>query len=825
MVRGIVYSGTTTPLRKSSWLAAAALCLLYAVVPAAIAGPPAGVSQKLATYHAEVRITDYGVPHIKADDYAGLGFGIGYVSAQDTLCELAERVVTTSAQRARYFGATETNIRSDLYYQYLIDSRTIENILDGDTASVATPSERAREYRRGFAAGVSRYIRETGVDNLPDPRCRGAEWVREISELDLWRPASVTQLEAIVAAQPPVFVAGGVALTNVPDDDPRPVPEPIGSNAVGLGGETTMTGRGMLLANPHFPWAGGNRFYRMHLTIPGELNVVGAGPINTGTVGIGHNESMAWTHTVSTATRFGYFELTLNPENPTEYLYEGEWQAMGRHDVTIEARQADGSLTPETGTIYTTRFGPMIVSGTFPWTTTRGFALRTFEPSLSSIDQYLSIWQANDVHELFDALVRHQATTFNTIAADANGEAFFGDLGAIPHVTNAKAAQCTISPLAQALWFSFRVPVLDGSRAECEWGIDADAAVPGAFAATSAPHLFRRDYVHQANDSHWLTNPDEPLEGYSRIFGDERTQRSLRTRLGLHMVDERLAGTDGLPGVMFDLETLQLAMYGNRNLSAEMARDAVVERCRQVGQVVVGGVTVELEPACDVLADWDLRVNTDSRGAHLWRQFVANGGLQWQTPFSAADPVNTPHTLDTAGAGVITALVQAVMSLNQLGLPLDREWGSVHFVIRDGQRIPIHGGASAEGIFNVNTATGPFPGVGWPIIGSGASWIMAVEFTDDGPRSAGVLAYSQSTNPESPHFSDQTRLYSEYGWDDLRFSEEAIAAGLIDSYVVSEGQRDCLQDGWRRFGAPAFANQGECVSYFARLRGGVEAGR
>jgi acyl-homoserine-lactone acylase len=799
----------------------AAFSLLLGVAHATTAAMPPAVAQDLVTYQAEVRITDYGVPHVKADDYAGLGFGIGYVSAQDTLCELAERVVTTSAQRSRYFGATESNIRSDLYYQYLIDTRAVETILEGDPASIATPSARAREFRRGFAAGVSRYIRETGVDNLPDPRCRGVEWVREIDELDLWRPPSATQLEAIVSAQPPVGSAGPFARTKVIFDEPMPDPEFIGSNAYGFGAEATVTGRGMLLANPHFPWEGNNRFYRMHLTIPGELNVIGAGLINTGLVGIGHNASMAWTHTASTATRVGYFELTLNPENPTEYLYEGEWHPMGRHDVTVQVRQGDGSLAPETGTIFTTRWGPMFTSGALTWTSTRGFAIRTFEPSLSSFDQYFAIWQAKDVRELFAALARYQATGFNTIAADANGETLFGDLGAIPHVTEQKASQCIISPLGQGAWLQARIPILDGSRASCEWDIDPDAAVPGAFAATSAPHLFRRDYVHQANDSHWLTNPNEPLEGYSRIFGDQRTPRSLRTRIGLHMVNERLAGTDGLPGVMFNLETLKQVMYGNRNLSAEMARDAVVDRCMQVGQVVVGGETIDLVPACNVLADWDLRVNTDSRGAHLWRQFVFYGGLQWQVPFNVNDPVNTPHTLNTAGAGAITALVQAILNLRQLGIALDRPWRDVHFVVREGRRVPIHGGMGAEGVFNVIWATGPFPGVGWPIVTSGAGWIMAVEFTDEGPKSAGVLTYSQSTNSESPHFADQTRLYSEYGWDDLRFSEEAIKAGLVRSYVVSEGQHDCLRGGWRSFIKPTFKNRGECMSYFTTLRGGV----
>jgi len=71
------------------------------------------------------------------------------------------------------------------------------------------------------------------------------------------------------------------------------------------------------------------------------------------------------------------------------------------------------------------------------------------------------------------------------------------------------------------------------------------------------------------------------------------------------------------------------------------------------------------------------------------------------------------------------------------------------------------------------------PQLGWTSIRHGASFIMAVEFTKDGPVSEGILSYSQSTNPASAHHSDQTRLYSQKGWDDLRFSPEAARKGTV----------------------------------------------
>ena len=64
---------------------------------------------------------------------------------------------------------------------------------------------------RGYVAGYNRYLRETGVDNIPDPRCRGAAWVRPITEMDAYRrfyqlgliASQGVAIDGIGGAQPP----------------------------------------------------------------------------------------------------------------------------------------------------------------------------------------------------------------------------------------------------------------------------------------------------------------------------------------------------------------------------------------------------------------------------------------------------------------------------------------------------------------------------------------------------------------------------------------------------------------------------------------------
>ncbi len=63
------------------------------------------------------------------------------------------------------------------------------------------------------------------------------------------------------------------------------------------------------------------------------------------------------------------------------------------------------------------------------------------------------------------------------------------------------------------------------SRSACMWGgKEAGAADEGLLPNSRIPFRFRRDYVHNGNDSHWLANPSAPLEGFDRIVGIERAE-------------------------------------------------------------------------------------------------------------------------------------------------------------------------------------------------------------------------------------------------------------------------------------------------------------
>ncbi|MGX6648741.1 penicillin acylase family protein [Maricaulaceae bacterium MS644] len=737
-------------------------------------------------YSAELIRSAYGVPHVIASDYGGVGYGLGYAAAEDNACMIFDRDLTLRGERAKYLGAGENdaNIASDLYHRALLDDGIVQALLNGPEGDVDTPGGEARAFIEGYAAGVNRWLADTGAANIPDPRCAGAAHIQPLTANSVWSGVLILPfgqlIEPVISAAPPE-AGGPVVEARLDLTDEAPV---MGSNAYAIGAEASRNRRGVLLGNPHYPWDGMLRFYRSHLIIPGELNVVGAGLVTTPFVGIGHTEHLAWSHTVSTARRYGFFELTLDPEDATRYLVDGESRPMRARDITIEVAGEDGATAQLTRTLYETEFGPLVETDRMAWTAERAFAVAAPSQGLRFIDQYLAMYRAGNVRELHDALSRYQATAFNTIAADSGGEAYLGDMGLTPAVDDALIAACAASDLARGFWIQARTPVLDASRSECRWysdrpGATRVSAAGGVFGPADAPSIFRDDFTANSNDSPWLSNPEAPLTAYSAIYGDQGTQRSLRTRLGVDQIEQRLAGTDGLGEPGFDLETITQVMFSNRHHGGELVRDDLVTLCREDGGP-------ELQPACEALASWDLKVDTDSRGALLFNAFAGAGGLQWAVPYDPAQPLTTPHTLDVSNPAVLTALRTGAGQLAALSIPLDAPLGEFQTEPRGDARIPIHGGPGHLGVFNMIYGTQPQPELGIAKIVHGSSWIMAVEFTEDGPFAQGILSYSQSTNPNSPHFADQTRAYSAKTWIGMPYYEAEVRAEAVSRIELEE---------------------------------------
>lgn len=715
---------------------------------------------------ADIRRTSYGVPHIRANDERGLGVGIGYAYAQDNLCLLANEVVTVNGERARFFGPEQAtleernNLASDVFFTWL-------NTPDAVDAFWKAQSPQMQQRIQGYVAGYNRYLKEQGAP----AQCQAA-WVRPLVVEDLVKltrrllvEGGVGQFaEALVGATPPQATAGvqpSAKAFELAAANQQRFTLDRGSNAVAVGRDRSFNGRGMLLANPHFPWVGGMRFYEMHLTIPGQLDVMGAALPGLPVVNIGFNQHLAWTHTVDTSKHFTLYRLTLDPKDSTRYMLDGKSIPLDKKAVTVQVKQADGSLKGVTHNVYSSQFGPVVQwPGKLDWDSHYAFSLR--DANLGNdrvLQQWYAMNRAGSLKELQTSVHTLQGIPWvNTLAADDQGQSLYMNLSVVPNVSAAKLAQCS-DPRA-----GLQMIMLDGAHSACAWDIDPRAAQAGIFPADQLPQLQRTDYVQHSNDSAWLANPKAPLTGFSPVISQDNISLGPRARFAI----QRLQSLDKHPIGVADLQNM---VMGNEVYLASQVMPDLLTFCAKH----LGADATALRPLCSSLKNWDQRANLDS-GVGLVHFINLMQHLQqvpdaWRVAFDPAHPLTTPTGLAIDRAPVAKALREAMLAssadVDKLGLS---RWGDIQV---SGQT-PIHGGPQELGIYNAMQTVPRADGKREVV--SGTSYLQIVTFDDKGPNAIGVLAFSESSNPASNYSKDQTQAFSEKNLRPLPFTDAQIKA-------------------------------------------------
>jgi acyl-homoserine-lactone acylase len=700
----------------------------------------------------EIRRTTDGIPHVRADSWRELGVGVGYVQAQDALCTLAEAFVTYEGRRAWFFGADgkparnatfgrPKNVDLDFFFRSQADDAMLARYRDSNPPALA-------ELVEGYADGYNRYLADAREKRQAagGQACLAQPWVRDIGANDIYRRMYAAQIAAgyarfvtEIANAKPGTPDKAAAMATAPDgaalrgllaqgvgDEPG-----IGSNMFAIGREATGGDDAVLFGNPHWYWGGPDRFYQMHLTLPGRLDVAGASFLGVPIIMIGFNDHVAWSHTVSAARRFGLFDVTLDPADPTRYQVDGGTEAMTAREVSVEVRGDDGKARRLTRTFYRTRHGLMIDLGghnrAFGWGATHAMAIRDVNADNFRVFRNYFQWnQARSLDE-FVAIQRREVAPpwVNTVAIGrGDGRVWYGDIGAVPNVPDALRTSCATPLAAGFAKFDPYTPVLDGSRAACAWRIDPAAVQPGAMPGEALPWLLRDDYVANMNDSYWFTNSRRPLEGFPLLLGGERKPLMLRGRLGHRMALDLLGA--GLPAealgrrVMRDVLTptvYSADLFKDEALAQACAQphvelDAAARKAAGLAAGAAGSVgatelrKVDIGKACATLRRWANKGDVADRGALLWEAFWERlqkipEAERYGVAFSAGAALDTPRKLLAGEGKAARALAATVLEFGAKGWALDAPLGERRYVESGGKRLPLFGGCASDGYFVV----------------------------------------------------------------------------------------------------------------------------
>ncbi len=718
-----MYGDHHAPLLKIGALAPA--LALFAAGPAEVTGQSPDLAQRV-----EIRRTDYGVPHIRADNLAAAFFGLAYCHVEDYGERVVMALVRARGELARYLGpdSLDADFRNRRTFARAVETY---HLFDPDTRHVFA----------GYAAGVNHYI-VVHPDEFPSwvqPNFTGhdvaARWIATANQGKVRRfLARLADAAADTAA----------AATD----------EAEGSNAWAFAPSRTRSRRAILLRNPHLNWDAG--YYEAQLTVPGVINFYGDFRVGHPLFyNGGFNERLGWATTNNSPDLEEIYALSVDPQRPDHYLFDGASVPLRRQTVTVEFKNGDG-LGRQTREFWDTPLGPVIHRGGGNIYVVRAAG----DGEYRAVQQFLRMMQARNLEEWKAAMRMRAQLGSNFTYADRDGNIFYLWNATLP-----------------------ALPVPSGGDTLAVPAVRADQVWTRIAPFDSLPQLRnpRGGYLQNANDPFHFTNLNAVMDSAALPAYFPEPDLRLRSQHSLELVHNRRR---------LSLEDVIRLKHSPRMLLADRVKDELVAAVR------ASEPDPQVAAAIELIEKWDNSVAPDSRGGVLFetwfRRYLVGdtSGVRvtdemwdaaFREPWTAAQPTATPRGLGDAERAA-TAFVWAVEETRRRFGSWDVAWGDVHRLRRGGVDVPVGGCSGALGCFRVLRFEEED---GVRIASGGDGWVLAVEFGDP-PKAYSVLAYGQSAREDSPHFDDQAEMFARGELKRVAFTEAEIAAQLIRRYHPGE---------------------------------------
>lgn len=718
--------------------------------------PRDSAAEAAVASRVEIVRTEYGVPHIYAQDLEAMGFALGWVQSEDYGDDVAVGLVKTRGEYALHVGRDSIDSDFDARPGYLRAVATFHR-LDPDTRAVY----------RGFAAGVSHYVRLhpelfpewMEPDFTPyDAHARDVQtwsrgdarsFVRGLEERE--RGADSDMETRAGGASPDAGPADGDAGAEAA----RLAAEAYrldGSNAWALHGSRTTSGNTILLRNPHLSWGAG--YYESHVRVPGVVDFYGDFRIG-GAFGIvgGFNRHLGWATTNNYPEYSQIYALEADPEREDHVILDGASVPLRPEEITVHYRRSGGDTAAESRTTWWSPFGPVIHradGGVYVLKDPRHGEFRRGE-------QFLKMMRATGLEEWLEIMRMRAHPSSNFTYADAAGN--------IVHYYNARLPDLPHAPTGDTA-------AVARTSADVWTELVAWEELPLYVNPAGG-------YVQQANDTPDYTNLNVPMDRDTVAVNLPDRRLRLRSQLSLELIHETPA---------LALEDVVRRKHSPRMLLAERTVDELLAALRSAN-VDVGDDG--LARAVRVLADWDRTAAAGSRGGVLfdawWERYrdAVDAEHRFREDWSPQAPTATPVGVGDASAAV-SAFREAVEDLSARGVSPEASWGDVHRVRRGDVDAPVSGCPSSYGCFR--TLSFAEDADGKLVANRGDGWVFAVEFGPV-PRAYTILAYGQSADEDSPHFDDQAALFARGGMKPIAWTDEDIRRTAVRRYTPGREAR------------------------------------
>ncbi|RUR77033.1 acylase [Chlorogloeopsis fritschii PCC 9212] len=659
--------------------------ILSALLALAWATPSLTVSLRTT----EILWDTYGVPHIYAKDAANAFKAFGWAQMQSHGNLLLRLYGQARGRAAEYWG--EEYLESD---RWVLTVGVPERSRSWYKAQTPT----FRSYLDAFAAGVNAYAKEH-PDLIDD----------EVKAVLPVKPEDVlAHLQRVLYF---TFVVSPERIAGTTEKEQKP-----GSNGWAIAPKKSASGKAMLLANPHLPWADLFLWYEAQINAPG-IDAYGATLVGVPVLAIAFNDNLGWTHTVNTHDGWDAYELKLAGKG---YRFDGQIRPFQTKTISLKIKQKDGTLREQPLVVKSSVHGPVVSEKDG-----KVLALRVVGLDRPGVlEQWWDMARAKNLSEFETALKRLQLPMFTVMYADRAGN--------IMHLFNGQV------PVHQEGDFEYWQGTIPGNTSKTLWTkIHPYQDLPRVLNPKSG-------WLQNANDPPWTTTFPVAIKAdnypsYMAPQGpmDFRAQRSAR------MLAED-------PKISFD-EMVEYK-HSTRMELADRILDDLISAAQKQGSELA-------QRAAKVLAAWDRQANADSRGAVLFATWAEEMDLEqaFSQPWNDKSPRTTPKGLANPTSAAATLEAAAVKVEKAYG-KLDVPWGEVFRLKYGNVDLPANGGYGELGIFRVvdfvPNSDGGFQSF------AGDSYIAAIEFSNP-VRAMALTSYGNATQPNSPHKGDQLQMFAQ----------------------------------------------------------------
>jgi penicillin amidase len=399
----------------------------------------------------------YAVPGIVAQNEQDLYKVVGYISAQDRLWQMDLLRRVTQGRLSEIFG--KDLIETDIFLRKLRLPDNSEKLWD-------QLDEPIKKVLINYADGVNQYI-DSHQDNLPfefsvlgykpekwEPQhsmnlVGFMAWNLEMGyrmEIILHQLKNQLTKEQFAALFPdydamntyayPSFqlpeIKMDTTLVAAIENIRNLTPDIFnGSNNWVVAGKKSTTGKPIFSNDMHLGLDIPGIWTRMHFIIPGKLNVTGVVLPGEPFIVAGHNENIAWGMTNVMLDGADFYVETINPDNPSQYKFNGKWKEM---EVRNEKIYIKGEDKPVEKTLFFTHRGPII--SRFGELQTVPLSMRWIgnEPT-HEIDALYALATASNWDEFCHAIQGFNSVSQNIAYADVQGNIGIHLTGKIPKRT------------------------------------------------------------------------------------------------------------------------------------------------------------------------------------------------------------------------------------------------------------------------------------------------------------------------------------------------------------------------------------------------------